>query len=87
MIQSHQYIPIARGTMKESTSQKLLSVMTEQQLELFADMLLRVQEHARDRRCDQTLEIYINDKGYPRYFNGSDNIRLVLERNVARETA
>lgn len=69
--------------MPESTYNKMLTVLTTQQIELLANQLVRVQERARDRRCEQTLEIIFNDKGIPRFINASDNIRLSPDQNSA----
>lgn len=56
---------------------QLRTVYTQEQLQQIADLCLRLQERAQDRRCEQTLTIVFNDKGYPRYFNGSDNVQAV----------
>ena len=55
--------------MAQSSFHKILTVLTTQQVELLADLLIRIQERARDRRCEQTLEIVLNDKGIPRFIN------------------
>jgi len=54
---------------------QLRTVYTHEQLQQIADLCLRLQERASERRCEQTLTIVFNDKGYPRDFNGSDNVR------------
>lgn len=73
--------------MKNSTYEKLLTILTAQQAELLADLLARVQERARDRHCEQRLEIIFNDKGIPRFINASDNVRLSPDQNTGRESA
>ena len=73
--------------MSESPYNKLLAVLTAQQIELFADLLVRIQERARDRRCEQHVEIIFNDKGIPRFINASDNVRLSPDQNAGRESA
>lgn len=55
----------------------LRTVYTLEQLQQIADLCLRLQERALARRCEQTLTIVFNDKGLPRYFNGSDNVMAV----------
>jgi hypothetical protein len=72
--------------MTETPYNKLLAVLTAQQIDLLAEMLVRVQERARDRRCEQDLEIIFNDKGIPRFINASDNVRLSPDQN-GREIA
>lgn len=57
---------------KESL-EKLRTVFTSKQLEEVADILLLQQERAISRRSQQTLTIVLNERGYPRHFNGSDN--------------
>lgn len=56
---------------------QLRTVYTQEQLQQIADLCLRMVERARDRKCEQTLLIVFNDKGLPRYFNGSDNVMAV----------
>jgi hypothetical protein len=73
--------------MREGTYNKMLTILTAQQVDLLADMLVRVQERARDRRCEQRLEIIFNDKGIPRFINASDKVRLSPDQNADRESA
>ncbi len=54
---------------------QLRTVYTQEQLQQIADLCLRLQERASERRCEQSLTIVFSDKGYPRDFNGSDNVR------------
>lgn len=37
----------------------------------------KVSARARQYRCEHTLTVIFNDKGYPRFINGSDNEVLV----------
>ncbi len=71
--------------MTESPYNKMLTVLTAQQIELLADLLVRTQDRARDRRCEQTMNILFNDKGIPRFINASDNVRLSPDQNSSRE--
>ncbi len=73
--------------MTESAYNKILTVLTAQQVELLADLLVRTQERARDRRCEQKVEIIFNDKGIPRFINASDNLRLSPDQSAGRESA
>jgi hypothetical protein len=57
--------------------EQLLSVYSDEQLRQIADICLRLVQRAKERRCEQTLIIIFNDKGYPRFFNGSDNISAI----------
>ena len=66
--------PVCRTT--RNSYDKLLSVYTDEQLLQLAELCLRLVERARERRCDQSLVIVFNDKGYPRHFNGSDNVNV-----------
>lgn len=55
--------------------EKLHSIYTAEQLQQIADLCERLIERARERGCEQSLEIIFADSGAPRYFNGSDNVR------------
>jgi|GEM_PF-3525890 len=68
--------------MTESPYDKLLAVLTAQQIGLLADLLVRTQERAKDRRCEQHVEIIFNDNGIPRFINASDNVRLSPDQNT-----
>ena len=56
---------------------QLRTVYTMEQLQQIAELCLRLKERAQERRCEQTLTIVFNDRGLPRYFNGSDNVMAV----------
>ena len=64
-------------TQKVDILEKLLSVFTVEQLAVFADMLVRVQERARERRSDHSVTVCFDASGFPRHFNGSDNVIAV----------
>lgn len=68
--------PQAQYRVKRDSYEKLLAVYTDEQLLQLAELCLRLVERARERRCDQSLVIVFNDKGYPRHFNGSDNVNV-----------
>jgi hypothetical protein len=56
--------------------EKLLIVFSEEQLMRLAELAVTTHGYAVERRCDQRLEIVFDEKGYPRYLNGSNNVRL-----------
>ncbi len=66
--------PYLTRTPKVDLLKKLLGVFTEEQLTICVDVLERVRERAIERRCNQTIEIVINDKGFPRICKGSDDV-------------
>ena len=56
--------------------EKLRQVFTTEQLAKLADKVLIQHGKAITRRRQQTLEIVINEHGYPRNINGSDNCSM-----------
>ncbi|MBI5942887.1 MAG: hypothetical protein HY864_00845 [Chloroflexi bacterium] len=63
----------------EKLYEYLRVIYTREQLRLLADLCGRLAERAKERRCEQTLTIIFNDKGLPRFFNGSDNVSVVYK--------
>lgn len=75
----HHSKPIQEADRKLREIQiKLHEVLTLEQLDQVADLIARVQERAVSRRCEQTIVIIFNDRGFPRHFNGSDNVNAIL---------
>jgi len=68
---------VSDRTIKVDILEKLLRVFSEAQLSQLADLFVMTQGNAVERRCDQEVEIVFDEKGYPRYLNGSNNVRLV----------
>jgi hypothetical protein len=64
---------------KKEVYLQLRTVYTREQLQQIADLCLRLMERAQERKCEQTLTIVFNDRGLPRYFNGSDNVMAVKQ--------
>ncbi len=58
-------------------AEKLKSVLTEEQLEQMAEILLMTYDLAITRKADQLFQIPFNDKGIPLGFNGSNWVRAV----------
>jgi hypothetical protein len=54
--------------------ERLKSVFSLEQLELVADACSRAQGRAVDRRCNQSVEVVFNDKGFPRFVTASDSV-------------
>jgi hypothetical protein len=52
-------------------------MLTVEQLDQITDLLERMVERARDRKCEQSLTIIFNDHGFPRYFNATDNVMAI----------
>jgi len=67
-------LPEPGGEKRKEIYLRLRTVYTLEQLEQIADLCRRLQERALERKCEQTLTIVFNDRGMPRYFNGSDNV-------------
>ena len=63
----------------------LLNVFTLEQLQIMADLCSRVKDRAIERRCDQSLQVDFNDKGYPRRFSGSDSVRVACPKSYSAE--
>lgn len=53
---------------------RLNEAIGHENAEMLVSLLLRMIERAIDRRTMQSLEIIINEKGFVRHFNGSDNV-------------
>lgn len=53
---------------------RLLAVFTEEQLEQLAELLLVTHDQAVIRETRQTVTVVFNEKGFPREFNGSNNL-------------
>lgn len=60
--------------MEEQILSKLRSVFTLEQLQLVADSMLAARVDAMDRRCNQSVEVLFNDKGYPRFISIRDTV-------------
>lgn len=56
----------------DTTVQKLLSVLSVEQVGLLADALSRAHGRAVERRCNQSIEVVFNEKGFPRHIGASD---------------
>ena len=65
-----------RSTPMVDALEKLRSVFSEEQFVRLAGLVVQTHGYAVERRCDQRLEIVFDEKGYPRYLNGSNNVRL-----------
>lgn len=57
--------------------EKFAAVLTLDQLEQVAELLVMTKDIAILRVSDQTLTIALNDKGLPRGFNASNNVRPI----------
>ena len=57
--------------------EKVAQVLTVEQLEQLAELLLMTKDLAILRKSDQSVTIVFNDKGLPRGFNASNNVRPV----------
>jgi hypothetical protein len=57
--------------------ERVRKVLTLEQLEQWSELLLQTYDAAVIRGCEQSLTIILNDKGYPRWMNGSNNVRVV----------
>jgi len=53
---------------------RLKVVFTEEQLEQLAELLLVTHDQAVIRETRQTVTVVFNEKGFPREFNGSNNV-------------
>lgn len=56
---------------------KVAAVLTLEQFEQVAELLVMTKDIAILRESDQTLTISLNDKGLPRGFNASNNVRPI----------
>lgn len=65
------------ATVPERWMVKMLSVFTVEQLEQLAELASMMRDLAVLRRCEQSLTVLFNDKGLPRYFNGTNNVPAV----------
>jgi hypothetical protein len=52
--------------------EKLKSVFTVEQLKAIAETCVATRNRAENRRCNQTVEIIFNDKGFPRFVKSTD---------------
>jgi hypothetical protein len=57
--------------------ERMLRVLTLEQLEQWAEVLEQTYDMAVIRECEQTVTVLLNDKGFPRGFNASNNVRVV----------
>lgn len=64
-------------TIKPDLLSGLLKIFTEEQARQLIDMCANVRARAVDRKCDQSLTIFFNDRGHPRNFNGSDTVNAI----------
>ena len=58
----------------EKWTVKLRMVFTLEQLEQLAELACMMQDLAVLRKCEQSVTVLFNDKGLPRYFNGTNNV-------------
>ncbi len=63
-------------TPKVDVLERLLSVFTLEQLVMIADVYARIQARAIERGCRQGVEIVFNERGVPRFCNGTDAAEL-----------
>lgn len=63
-----------RKTDGEKWQARLLVVFTVEQLEQLAELLLVTHDQAVIRETRQTVTVVFNEKGFPREFNGSNNV-------------
>ncbi len=75
-----KYAATTTANMAAIAFEKLHSIYTAEQIQQIADLCERLVERARERGCEQSLVIIFADSGYPRYFNGSDNVRAVKKK-------
>jgi len=54
----------------------LRKYFTVEQLEQIVALVGRLQERALERKCNQQLTIVLDDKGHPRWLNGTDNAEM-----------
>lgn len=57
--------------------EKMSACFTLEQLEQFAELASMMQDLAVLRKCEQSLTVLFNDRGLPRYFNGTNNVPAV----------
>ncbi len=63
-------------TPKVDVLERLLSVFTLEQLAVIASVFSRIQARAIERGCRQGVEIVFNERGVPRFCNGTDAAAL-----------
>lgn len=59
-------------TPKVNAMHKLMDVLTEEQITILADAIVRAHGRAVERGCDQTVTLTFNNKGYPRECSATD---------------
>ena len=63
------------------TLNKLRSVFTLEQLQLVAESVVFARKQAMERRCNQSVEVLFNDKGYPRYITAGGTSAFPVPAN------
>lgn len=61
----------------EAWAQKLLVMYTPEQVDQLLEVMQMTFDNAVIRQTEQTFTVLFNDKGHPRGFNGSNNVRPV----------
>lgn len=56
---------------------QLLEMFTPEQVDQLLDVMTQTFDNAVIRETEQTFTVLFNDKGLPRAFNGSNNVRPV----------
>ena len=56
---------------------KLLTMFTPEQVDQMLEVMLVTYDNAVIRETEQRFEVLFNDKGHPRGFNGSNNVRPI----------
>ena len=59
---------------KDGWQARLLVVFTVEQLDQLAELFLVTHDQAVIRETRQTVTVVFNEKGFPREFNGSNNV-------------
>lgn len=60
--------------------ERLLRVFTLEQLVQFSEVVEQTYDLAVIRGCEQTVTLLLNDKGFPRGLNASNNVRIAKPR-------
>lgn len=61
----------------ERWAEKLLVMFTPEQVDQMLEVMMMTYDNAVIRETEQRFEVLFNDKGHPRGFNGSNNVRPV----------
>lgn len=61
----------------ERWAEKLLVMYTPEQVDQMLEVMMMTYDNAVIRETEQRFEVLFNDKGHPRGFNGSNNVRPV----------